>query len=410
MDRLRVNALVFGGGVAGLWILDELRRRGQSAVLLEAAAFGDGQTIVSQGILHSGLKYSLAGLLTAAAREAGETVDLWRRCLRGEGRLDLSTTKVLSPSFYLWRTDTASSKIGMLGARIGLRVTPQLVPDAERPAVLRGCPGSIYRVEEQVLAPASLLATLAEPHRSAIVRYDVRRLEVEAARPGEVCEVRIASADGSSQVAVAADWIILAAGNGNAGLRERCGLDSTKMQRRPLHMPLVRGDLPEFFGHCVDGAKTRVTITSARDSAGRTVWQVGGQISEEAVDADRGELIRRAQAELAATMPGIDLRGTEWTTFRIDRAEGTTLTGGRPDSYRLYKEGNVLTVWPTKLVLAPTLAAETAGVVSQSPPQSATLDVLASWPRPEVAPPQWDRAHDWLPFTTSVEPAGGRKP
>ena len=70
MPGLRVDTLIFGGGIAGLWLLDELRRAGRSALLVEATALGDGQTISSQGILHSGLKYSLNGLLSSAAREA----------------------------------------------------------------------------------------------------------------------------------------------------------------------------------------------------------------------------------------------------------------------------------------------------------------------------------------------------
>ncbi len=63
------------------------------------------------------------------------------------------------------------------------------------------------------------------------------------------------------------------------------------MQTRPLHMVLVRGELPHLNGHCVDGRTTRVTITSDTErsetsAAGRTVWQVGGQIAEIGVALD----------------------------------------------------------------------------------------------------------------------------
>ena len=45
----RLDVVIFGGGAAGLWLLDELVRAGYEALLLEAGALGAGQTIASQG-------------------------------------------------------------------------------------------------------------------------------------------------------------------------------------------------------------------------------------------------------------------------------------------------------------------------------------------------------------------------
>ena len=56
---MRLDVLVFGGGAAGLWCLDRLRRAGYHAILLESKAIGSGQTIQSQGIIHGGGKYAL---------------------------------------------------------------------------------------------------------------------------------------------------------------------------------------------------------------------------------------------------------------------------------------------------------------------------------------------------------------
>ena len=56
---ISVDVLVVGGGSAGLWLIDELRRTGRSAVLVESASLGSGQTIASQGILHGGMKHYL---------------------------------------------------------------------------------------------------------------------------------------------------------------------------------------------------------------------------------------------------------------------------------------------------------------------------------------------------------------
>ena len=55
MNLLDVEVVIFGGGIAGLWLLDELHRAGMTTLLLEAHELGSGQTIASQGIIHGGL-------------------------------------------------------------------------------------------------------------------------------------------------------------------------------------------------------------------------------------------------------------------------------------------------------------------------------------------------------------------
>ena len=62
---LPIDTLIFGAGVAGLWLLDELLRAGRDAWLIESRALGAGQTVASQGIIHGGLKYTLAGAMTS---------------------------------------------------------------------------------------------------------------------------------------------------------------------------------------------------------------------------------------------------------------------------------------------------------------------------------------------------------
>ena len=59
----RVDVLIFGGGGAGLWLLDELHRAGHRVMLAECDALGAGQTVASQGIIHGGLKYTLPGAM-----------------------------------------------------------------------------------------------------------------------------------------------------------------------------------------------------------------------------------------------------------------------------------------------------------------------------------------------------------
>ncbi|MBT7352376.1 MAG: FAD-dependent oxidoreductase, partial [Phycisphaerae bacterium] len=91
-----LDAVIIGGGVAGLLTLDALHRRGCHAWLIERTALGAGQTIQSQGIVHGGLKYALGGAAHAAAKAVSEMPDRWRSMLSGEADPNLSAVAMRS--------------------------------------------------------------------------------------------------------------------------------------------------------------------------------------------------------------------------------------------------------------------------------------------------------------------------
>jgi len=393
---MQLDVLIFGGGSAGLWLLDQLARRGDRVLLLEAGRLGQGQTVASQGIIHGGLKYTLQGLLTPAAREIRDMPEIWRQALVGQRAPDLRHTRLRANVCHLWRSESLRSRLGMLGAKVGLHVAPQELASGERPAPLAGCPGPIARLDEQVIDPASFIADLARQHRERILQIDFQDgFDCVISEPGIVERVVLLHPQTRRPLEFCPRHVVLTAGAGNAELRRRFGLLADEMQRRPLHMVLVRGDLPVLNGHCVDGARTRVTITSDRDSSNRTVWQVGGQLAEEGVALDEIGLIRRASRELADVLPGVDLSRQEWATYRIDRAERATPRGGRPDTATVMSERQIITAWPTKLALAPQLARMVTAHLPAPPGLASDLDELRHWPRPEVAQPPWELARTW---------------
>ena len=77
--------------------------------------------------------------------------------------------------------------------------------------------------------------------------------------------------------------VVLAAGSGNARLLDSAGVPGEqRMQRRPLKMAMLRGPLPELWGHWVSGAHTRLTITTALGrEAEERVWALGGKLAED---------------------------------------------------------------------------------------------------------------------------------
>ncbi len=398
-----MDVVIFGGGAAGLWLLDELTRRGSQAILLESNSLCAGQTIASQGIIHGGLKYTLQGLLTGSATSIREMPEVWRDCLSGRREPDLSGVERRADCCFLWRTESWSSRLGMLGAQWGLRVSPQTVTDEGCPAILHGCPGTVALLPEQVISPKSFADVFSKRHAKCLLKIDPQDVMFDCSQRATVKSLRLRTHDGDRELQLQPKWVVFAAGSGNAALRGAVGLSGEVMQRRPLHMVLLRGaSLPSFQGHCVDGAKTRVTITSDRDSGGRTIWQVGGQIAEEGVAYDEVRLLRMTCEELSCVLPSLDLSDVELTTYRVNRAEGCVPGGKRPETVQIRHEGNCLTAWPTKLALVPQLTSDLCELMASHGGISGTTskDSLAeiskwNWPAPEVALPPWETATRW---------------
>ena len=397
-----LDVAILGGGIAGLWLLDELASRGCRAVLLETAALGTGQTIGSQGIIHGGLKYMLAGTITPPAKAISEMPEVWRRCLAGQRQPDLSAVTVRSDGCWIWGTGSIKSRIFLLGSNIALRAKPVEVERAGWPPALAAARGKVLKVPEPVLDTSSLMRAFSDRNTGRVLWVD---REPEFAKEDGVWRVAVSSPDGSHAAVLRPRLLVLAAGEGNAGLRERLGLPAGAMQTRPLHMVMARGrNLPPLFGHCVDGTTPRVTITSATDSAGRTVWQVGGQIAEDGVPMDRDAYVAHARRELLACVPGLDLSGVGLASYRVNRAEAATASGQRPDDAQVAREGDVVTVWPTKLAFAPRATERVIELISPAsgvapwqtgPAPAGRQPILPDWPRPPVALPPWERETQW---------------
>jgi hypothetical protein len=247
-----------------------------------------------------------------------------------------------------------------------------------------------------VIDVPSLLQTLGDRHAAYTLRaWDRCDLAYTLRGAEGVDEVRIRNPQTDETITLRPRNVVLTAGEGNESLRRAFGLPAQEMQRRPLHMVMARGALPPLFGHCVDGDKTRVTITSPVDSQGRTVWHVGGELAERGVEMDATDLIPHARRELAAVLPGVDFRGAEWAAYRIDRAEGRARDGKRPEGPVWRRDGNVISAWPTKLVLVPQLARLVADGLGEPQVGDAGFRADFDSPRPAVAQPPWEAPQSW---------------
>jgi glycerol-3-phosphate dehydrogenase len=390
MQQAKVDIAIFGGGIAGLWVLARLRQAGFSSVLFESDSLGGVQTIASQGIVHGGAKYALTGNLTESARAVGEMPAIWKACLRGEGEIDLSQVKVLSDYQYLWSTTSLVSRMAGFFAGKMMRSRMRQVEADDRPDPFRHSDfrGSLYRLEEQVLEVSSIVRALVDQVDEDCYLLPEDQFLIEQAENGSHL-ITIPAHD----LVVEAKSLVFAAGKGNATLLQKIGQDKPAMQLRPLHMVIAKGDLPSMYAHCLGSSSTpRITITSTPMKDGRTAWYLGGQIAESGVDLASEHQIELAKQELAEVLPWIDLDKTEWSSLRIERAEPKTAGGLRPESCYLDSNNGILTVWPTKLAFAPRLAQEVLATLEKDGvvPNQYDHQGLSKLSKADLAQPPWE--------------------
>lgn len=352
--------MLIGGGIAALWTLARLRAKGFRAALVEPARLGQGQTLASQGIIHGGLKYTLSGLFNARAEAIAQMPSRWRQSLEGNpiaGDPDLSKSTTLSPCCFLWRSSGIAAALGMIGARAGLQTTPVLLNEAETPLLLQSAIGGVYRVDEPVIDTSSVLRTLRDSCADSMIAAD--GVDAIAWSDGRM---RVRTMGGSRIEFSHVKQIIVAAGTASNAVLTQLGCDGSEalFVRRPLHMSVVRSHgssapLLPFFGHCVDGKETRVTITSAIENNARVVWQVGGRLAEAGVAMQEMELRTRLKNELREVLPLLDQDALEFSSYRVDRMEFAQ-RARQEDAAVLRINPAISVALPLKLALAPLLA------------------------------------------------------
>jgi len=397
MIRHHLDAVIIGGGIAGLWLLNRLCNRGYNAILLENRALGSHQTVASQGMIHGGIKYTLSGALTGASEAIADMPDHWRACLRGEGDVDISAARILSDHFYLWSTANLRSRLGGFLASKATRGRVEKVARDELPPIFanREFRGSLYRLVDMVMDTPSLLRALADNYRERIFATDGCHCRWRSAADGTQT---LAITRGAASFELETGAFVFTAGRGNGELLAAVAATAPAMQIRPLHQVMVHHRHPHpFYGHCVTTDTTpRLTISSHPMADGSQVWYLGGTLAEKGVGQTPDELIASARRELDALMPWVDLRDARWATLAVDRAEPRQRNLVRPDqAFAAWASGpaNVIAAWPTKLTLTPNLAQTVEDLLTARGIQAseATAPELAL-PSPPISPSPWQEA------------------
>lgn len=383
--RHSVDAAIIGGGIAGLWLLNLLTVRGYGAVLLEADTLGGSQTLASQGMIHGGLKYALAGNLTGASEAIATMPERWAACLAGRGDLDLATLTPLSDRYFMFAGDSTLGRLTTFFASRSLRGRIRRLARPDYPAALAdpGFRGVVYELNDFVLDTPALLAALRAPVADRIYRYRVSAADIELA--DDACNLTCGA------TRLRARRLLLTAGAGAGPLLSRLGTAAPRMQLRPLHQVLVRHRYPHpLYAHCLTGIRRpepRLTITSHRHDDG-WLWYLGGQIAGDGVAMSAAEQIAHARRELDACVPWVPWADAEFSTLRIDRAEPASDGGRRPDEAYARATGAAVVAWPTKLSLMPDLGDK---VLALLPPPTAGPPPPLDLPHAEVGQAPWNR-------------------
>lgn len=380
MTRPDVDVAILGGGIAGLWLLARLKRAGYSALLIESEALGAGQTLASQGIIHGGLKYAIDLKLGQDSAALADMPARWRAALNGTGEIDLRGATLAAENHLFWARRTLASRVaGFFGSRL-VRGRVEALDQSAWPQALRDPDhvGAVYALDECVLDVPSLLTALAALHAGCI---KAGKAQIEDRGDHIVLDV--------AGRRITAGHLISTAGAGNEALLPQLGLPAQAAQRRPLHQVLIGNAPAPLWAHCFDTSdKPRVTITTHRQTDGTLVWNIGGLIAENGVQQSEAELIATARAEFAMLLPKLDFNRSRFAGYRVDRAEGATESGHKPDGPVLQRKGCITLAWPTKLALAPRLA--DLVLAELSAPSGHAQPDWADWSAPALAPAPWE--------------------
>jgi len=273
---IHTDIVLFGGGIAGLYLLKLLSNLGYDCILIEKNQLGGGQTLQAQGIIHGGLKYALGGNLNAESDSIKEMPDRWRQMLDGKGTVKLIDTKVISKTQHMWSTGKFASRFTSFFASKLLRGRIDKLKKDQMPALFQTpqFSGSIYKLTDLVVDTPSLIGDLCKGIEQRILHGEVTAFNEE---DKSLSSSSITLSNGQ-MLRVHHQGLVFSAGEGNEQLTNLAEIKNAPMQRRPLHMVMVKHDLPyPLYAHGIgSGSKPRITISSHETSDGKMVWYLGG--------------------------------------------------------------------------------------------------------------------------------------
>ncbi len=382
MNNLHYDIVIIGGGIAGLWTLANARNKGYNAILFEKTALGNDQTIASQGIIHGGSKYALAGSISRATNMISDMPEIWRKSISGSGDIRLTGVEILSDTQHLIPSSGIDTQLlSFLGSRNMSSHTEKInskhIPESYKSL---GINRSIFRLNELVLNVQTVLSTFQQQLGEFIFQHEINQQDITS-NNNPVYQHSIKLPKGKIDCA----YIVLASGEGNGQFSE----NTVTMQKRPLLMVMMKGkSLPNIYAHFIGrSTKPVLTITSHPHNHGQ-VWYMGGDLAENGVDFTESQQIDAAKLLLKKLLPSLTIdHNLTFGTHRVSRSEPAQTTLTRPDDAFITVKNNIISGWPTKLALAPRFANKVMAEIKILPAQASAPKLPL--PSPAIAQYPW---------------------
>ncbi|MBI3441389.1 MAG: FAD-dependent oxidoreductase [Proteobacteria bacterium] len=372
------DIIIFGGGIAGLFIANRLQRAGYNLILIEKDVLGGVQTLASQGMIHGGQKYVLQGGISGHAATIAEMPARWEACFAGEGEVDLSGVTFLSEQQMMFPAGSLLSALSVFAAAKAVQGKTRKLKRCKYPDIFRR--GPVYEMQEKVLETKSLVTALSGHLEGQIYKGEVQELLPD----GQVVV---------SGLPMRAQMIIFASGTGNETALSLLRIKEQHTQRRPLRQIMVKSLPDPLYGHGIESKpKPRVTVTSHPLGSGEYVWYLGGNVAEEGAKLSEGDALRFAKQEMQEIFPHIDWAQKEWASWCGDRAEPFDPDGHLPQGPCVQQRGKVLLAWPTKMTFAPVLADQIVERLRQSNIMSSAATEPPELPKPKMGLYPWEEA------------------
>jgi glycine/D-amino acid oxidase-like deaminating enzyme len=384
---LEVDVVVVGGGVQGLWLLADLTDKGYSAVLLERARPGFGQTGHSHVFIHEGHIYAYGNkepeqVVVQRIQSVQKAHGLWKDALQPGGRL--ASLAPIKSDFYIGLRDKNKATDFEKACRL-TSMTCDPVKASPGFGVMDGLE-RLYRSEGFCLDSKALLAGLMghgglgqRAGRCTEIRVD----SYDAGRFGLSVKC-----DSGIPLDVRARSLVLSAGAGNekllAQLYDSVGAppdaNAAKQQTVKTFMLVLRhkdDSMRPTHGMFPDSGG--IFLVSRKDPSGRTVWLIGDRQRErvshpgEITAFDAATWLQKFRMELDKLFPYLPSNRDEyeWGIYEATKAEPHTV-GGRfkdggafPGQYHVHKHpaAPLWLTWPSLLTFAPSAAERIAADV-----------------------------------------------
>lgn len=343
------NAVVVGGGVAGLMTAARLARAGWKVALLESSLLGAGATTANHGIVHNGAMY---------ARWHPEIVT---SCLMAHDAYATSFPSCVvanQPCWYvakpktLWEYEKAWRRHDLVYENVNPRELHELLNDPDTHDV------QAATIEQHLIDTRALITDLAARCLVAGVdlKVGVAAHHVVRGPCGTVTGVETA------QGLITAPIVVVCSGIGTRQLLERSGSRAaTELTSRLEMMCAVPGDVPhpiiglEFGWPALAPAAVSGTILASRYGGVQRFVQGGGRWPVPA--AEMAELTREITQWVR---PGlIDTTGAvAWVCSKTEHTAGTADQWGTEPNFSVLNHGarddarGWWTVLPGKMTLA----------------------------------------------------------